>query len=270
MQALLKLCLLLLLFLIPFLILRMLNRKKAERRNQLSKQRFTKEQRDDLIKDFPLFSRLPKELQQELEGLIHVFNAEKAYAACGGLEEVTPHMQRVIAAQACILLLRKPHDLYTKLRTINVYPDAYVAIGANGEESVRLGESWTTGSIVLSWASVISGGKNEEDGHNVTVHEFAHQLDQADGAGDGVPYLETVGCYREWAMTMKPAFDELVALVQKNKPTVIDDYGATNPAEFFAVATETFYEKPKQLHKDNSELYDLLKKYYGVDPLEWR
>ena len=269
METLLKICLLSLLFIIPFLIIRALNKKRSARRNQLAKQRLTNQQRKELAKDFPLYQRLPQELQHELEGLIHVFNAEKAYAPCGGLEEVTPHMQRVIAAQACILLLRIPHDLYAKLRTISVYPDAYIAIGEHGQESIRLGESWSTGSVVLSWASVVSGGRNEEDGHNVTIHEFAHQLDQEDGAGDGVPYLETGGCYKNWTTTMAPAFELLIKQTQKNKPTVIDDYGATNPAEFFAVSTETFYEKPKQLKQDHPALYDLLQKYYGVNPIEW-
>ncbi len=269
MEIVIKVILLSLLFIIPFLIIRSLNNKRIARRHALAAKRLTSEQRSELIDDFPLFARLPHELQQELEGLIHVFNAEKAYAACGGLEEVTPHMQRVIAAQACLLLLRKPHDLYAKLRTISVYPEAYIAINEHGQESVRLGESWTTGSIVLSWASVISGGKNQEDGHNVTVHEFAHQLDQADGAGDGVPLLKTKGSYSEWSATMKPAFLELIKRTNKNKPTVIDDYGAENPAEFFAVATETFYEKPEQLYEKNPELYQLLEEYYGVDPLEW-
>jgi len=239
------------------------------RRREIAKQRLTDDQRFQLANDFPLFLKLPHQLQDNLEGLIHVFIAEKAFEPCGGLEEVTPHMQRVIAAQACILLLKKPHNLYPKLRTIRLYPEAYVAIGENGEESVRLGESWTTGSVVLSWASVISGGRNPNDGHNVTIHEFSHQLDQADGAGDGVPMLETRGCYHQWANTMKPEFDTLVKRSQKNKRSVMDDYGAENPAEFFAVATETFYEKPNQLKKKHPELYTLFTKYYGVNPLEW-
>lgn len=269
MKELMKLALISLLFVIPMLILKVMRQRKIDRRNALATLRLSDTEKEELAEDFVMYARLPDDLKNELEGLIHVFNAEKAYAACGGLEEVTPRMQRVIAAQACLLLLRRRHDLYRKLRTINVYPDAYVAVGANGEESVRLGESWTTGSIVLSWASVIKGGRNMEDGHNVTVHEFTHQLDQADGAGDGVPYLDSVGSYREWASTMKPAFDELKAQIKKRKPTVIDDYGAVNPAEFFAVTTETFYEKPAQLKEEHPDLYNLMSEYYGVDPLEW-
>ena len=269
MSAAIKIFLYALLFLIPMLVIRQVKHQRMIRRREMAKQRLTEEQRAELAEDFPLFIKLPNELQQDLEGLIHVFIAEKAFEPCGGLEEVTPHMQRVIAAQACILLLRKPHDLYAKLRTVRLYPEAYVAIDEHGGESVRLGESWTTGSVVLSWASVISGGKNSEDGHNVTIHEFSHQLDQADGAGDGVPVLETRSCYHEWAKTMKPEFERLVKRTSKNKRSVMDEYGAENPAEFFAVATETFYEKAEQLEKKHPKLFEILTKYYGVNPLDW-
>ncbi len=269
MHALIKALLLLAIVAIPFLLLRLLNNKKSNRRQALAKLRLDSDQRTTLAEDFPLYAKLPAELQDDLDGLIHVFLAEKAFMPYGGLEEVTPHMQRVIAAQACILLLRMPHNLYSKLRTILLYPDAYVATDDHGETSVRLGESWGTGSVVLSWASVISGGKNTEDGHNVTIHELSHQLDQEDGAADGVPELQTRGAYREWASTMHPEFKTLVKRSEKGKPSVIDSYGAVNPAEFFAVSTETFYEKPEQLKEKHPKLYDLLSKYYGVDPIQW-
>ena len=270
MSALLKILLYSLLFLIPYLLIRRIKHNRLIRRHTIAQMRLTEQQRTELGHDFPLYLTLPHDLQQELEGLIHVFISEKAFEPCGGLEEITPHMQRVIAAQACLLLLRKPHDLYASLRTIRLYPEPYIAISENGEHSVRLGESWTTGSVVLSWSSVISGGRNPEDGHNVTIHEFSHQLDQADSAGDGVPLLETRGCYKEWATIMKPEFEQLIKRTNKNKPTVLDSYGATNPAEFFAVATETFYEKPHQLQEKHPQLFTLLTNYYGVNPLDWQ
>lgn len=265
-----KIILFSLLFIIPMVMVSRIKNKRMLRRNEIAKKRLTPEQRTELGEDFPLYLTLPHDLQQDLEGLIHVFISEKAFEPCGGLEEITPHMQHVIAAQACLLLLRKPHDLYGKLRTIRLYPDTYVAIGEFGEESVRLGESWTTGSIVLSWASVVSGGRNTEDGHNVTIHEFSHQLDQADGAGNGVPPLESGSAYKEWSSIMRPEFETLTRRTKANKRTVIDSYGAENPAEFFSVATETFYEKPSQLQEKHPKLYDLLVKYYGVNPLEWQ
>lgn len=251
------------------LIIGGLKRQKVARRRALLAQRFDQATRDAITKDFQLYHRLPSTLRDELDGLIHLFIAEKEFIACGALEEVTPHMQRVIAAQACLLLLRTPHAYYGKLRSILVYPDAYHAPGVDGAVDVRLGESWSSGSVVLSWSSVVGGGRNDEDGQAVVIHEFAHQLDQADGAGDGVPYLESRGAYQAWAGAFQPAFERFSNIASHGKARVIDPYGAENPAEFFAVATETFYEKPKQLQKKFPNVYAQLKQYYGVDPVEW-
>ena len=201
---------------------------------------------------------------------MHVFLSEKSFEACGGLERVTGHMQRVIAAQACLLLVNRKHDYYRSLRSILLYPSAYKARGEHGDHDVRLGESWSSGSVVLAWDSVVAGGRNEEDGHHVTLHEFAHQLDQVDGAADGVPELSSNGSYREWSQVFSNAYERFTRKVDHGKRTVIDEYGATNPAEFFAVATETFYEKPEQLREHYPRVYQQLMEYYQVDPLEWR
>ena len=135
------------------------------RRSEWLDLRLTDDQRKLLAKDFVIFSKLPESLRDELEGLIHVFIHEKSFEACGGVEEVTDHMKRVIAAQACLLLLNRKHDHYRKLKSILVYPSAYKVRDEHGEESVRLGESWTSGSVILAWKSVISGGRNDQDGH---------------------------------------------------------------------------------------------------------
>ncbi|MGJ8672188.1 zinc-dependent peptidase [Rubritalea sp.] len=255
---------------VAIFILRKLGNSRETRRGVLLGKRLTLAEREKLAEDFHLYARLPEALKDELDGLIHVFVEEKNFEACGGLEEVTLHMQRVIAAQACMLLLRTPHHYYRNLRSILLYPDAYRAPGQHGAEDVRLGESWGSGSVVLSWGSVLSGGKNDEDGHDVVIHEFAHQLDQADGAGDGVPYLRSRGAYRSWAAAFQPAFEQFSKQVHAGKRTVIDDYGAENPAEFFAVVTETFFEKPHQLKERYPEVYAQLVDYYGVDPDEWK
>lgn len=239
------------------------------RRRRLQLLRLTGEQRERLAEDFSLYARLPYSLRDELEGLMHVFIDEKSYEACGGLGEVTGHMRRVIAAQACLLLLNRKHDFYRRLRSVLVYPSAYKARGEHGDEDVRLGESWHSGSVILSWQSVIAGGRNEEDGHHVSLHEFAHQLDQVDGSADGVPELTGAGAYRVWSRVFSKAYDRFTDKVERGKPTVIDEYGATDPAEFFAVATETFYEKPEQLQREYPEVYAQLRQYYQVDPLEW-
>lgn len=238
-------------------------------RTKLMRQRLTEESRQSIRKDFPLFARLPEPLRDELEGLMHVFMAEKSFEACGGMEEVTAHMRHVISAQACLLLLNRKHNFYRKLRSVLLYPSAYKAKNEHGGEDVRLGESWNSGSVILAWDSVVAGGRDEKDGHHVTLHEFAHQLDQVDGAADGVPELSSVGHYREWSVVFSSAFERFQTKLDKGQRTVIDSYGATNPAEFFAVLTETFYEKPTQLKKKYPKVYEQLCRYYQVDPLEW-
>lgn len=238
-------------------------------RASLMKRRFTEDERAELARDFIIYAKLPEPLRDELDGLVHVFIHEKSFEACGGVEEVTDHMKRVMAAQACLLLLNRKHDFYRKLRSILVYPSAYKVRDEHGDESVRLGESWGSGSVILAWKSVVSGGRNDEDGHDVSLHEFSHQLDQVDGVADGVPELEGRAAYREWAVVFSKAYGKFQKKLDKRKRTVIDPYGGTNPAEFFAVGTETFYEKPAKLKKEYPEVYAQMCSYYKVDPLEW-
>ena len=207
----------------------------------------------------------PDKIRDDLDGLIHLFVEEKAFEPCGGLSEVTPHMRRVIAAQACLLVVNRPHDFFRELRMVLVYPDAF----GFDEGGVRLGESWSSGTVILSWEAVVSGGRNDHDGHDVTFHEFAHQLDQANSVANGLPFLESRSAYRVWSKEFSSAFEQFCQRVEKHQKTVIDAYGATNPAEFFAVSTETFFEKPRALSKRYPELYHVLKDYYGMDPLEW-
>lgn len=211
--------------------------------------------------------------KQRLHGTINLFLAEKSFEGCGGLE-ITDEIRVTIAAQACMLLLNRPIDVYPRLQSILVYPNTYVADGQNllgvgDPNSVRLGESWQSGVVVLSWNSVKGGAANFEDGHNVTIHEFAHQLDQENSSADGAPILEDRSSYRTWAHIFSHEYDDFKKDTDKGRRTCIDRYGATNPAEFFAVATETFFEKPEQLHKKRPELYDELKHYYHVDPIKW-
>lgn len=218
----------------------------------------------------PLFGRLPDEVRIKLEGIMQVFMSELSFEPCGGLHEVSEEMRLVIAAQACLLLLESGFEDFGRLRSVLIYPDAYHAhedAASSGE--VRLGESWGTGSVILAWQSVVQGARNMEDGRNVVLHEFAHQLDQADGDADGLPRLKRRGDYRRWAQAFTQSYDLLCDRVNRGQKTVMDPYGATNPAEFFAVATETFFEKPRQLREDHEGVYEELKNFYGLDPLEW-
>ena len=259
--------------LIGILIFR--RRQRNIRREHLMSKDISSKQKVFIEKNLPLYHRLPEELKQQLHGLVNVFLAEKKFVACGG-QEMTEEVKVTVAAQACMLLLNRKPRFFPKLKTIYVYPHTYVAKGLMNDggimvegKSVRLGESWQNGPVVLAWDSITGGARNIQDGRNVVLHEFAHQLDQEDGDADGAPILENRSSYRTWASVLGDEYENLQDKTRRRHRSVIRKYGATNPAEFFAVATEAFFEKPKQMHKRSPELYEELKSYYKLDPLMW-
>jgi Mlc titration factor MtfA (ptsG expression regulator) len=226
-------------------------------------------------KNIPLYAQLPEELKQQLLGLINVFLTEKNFVGCGG-QEISDEVRVTIAAQACMLLLNRKTHFYPKLKTIYVYPHTYVAKGLMNDaglivegKSVRFGESWQNGPVVLTWDSITGGARNIQDGRNLVFHEFAHQLDQEDGDADGAPILDNRSCYRSWAAVLSAEYDKLCSKTRGRRRSMLNKYGATNPAEFFAVATEAFFEKPRQMFKKSPDLYEELKTYYHIDPLSW-
>ena len=224
-----------------------------------------------LEENMPLYSRLAQPLQLQLDGLINLFLSEKRFEGCGG-QEITDRVRVTIAAQACILLLNRKTKYFPRLSTIYVYPATYVAKqdgnGLAGDQA-RLGESWQNGPVVLAWNSVTGGAGNIRDGRNVVFHEFSHRLDQEDGSADGAPILESRNCYATWARVLDAEYQALQGKARKRRKSVVRRYGATNPAEFFAVATEAFLEKPKQMKKKHPDLYEELKNYYKLNPVEW-
>ena len=254
--------------------------RKRRQREALRAQPFPAAWREALARRFPLFSHVPESDQRELEGLIHVFLAEKTFEGCGGFQ-ITDEVKVLIAAQACLLLLHRETDCYPGLRTILVYPDTYVAKTRWDEQDEdesrdarsRLGESWDRGVVVLAWSSTVTGAANINDGQNLVFHEFAHQLDQEHGPADGRPALQcdgVRGCYVRylaWARVLGEEYKQLREGSAKGRKTVLDQYGATNPAEFFAVATECFFEKPHQMLKKHPALYAELKDFYRQDPV---
>jgi Mlc titration factor MtfA (ptsG expression regulator) len=249
--------------------------QRTRRRDALKRQALPQAWRDILTKNIGLYRILPEHLQEQLHGLIQVFLSEKGFVGCEA-QEITDEVRVTIAGQACMLLLNRKTRFYPKLKTIYVYPEAYVVKTLHNkggvvteEESVRLGESWTDGPLVLSWDSVTGGARNVHDGRNVVFHEFAHQLDQEDGTADGAPLLDDRSGYRSWAAVLGAEFETLRRQKKKGRRSVLNKYGASHPAEFFAVATEAFFEKPKQLQKRCPDLYEELKGYYQVDPLEF-
>jgi Mlc titration factor MtfA (ptsG expression regulator) len=250
---------------------------RERRRRRLCQAPFPDDWLAIVERNFEMFGRLSPEDRSELLGHVNVFLDEKTFEGCGGLT-ITDEIRVTVAAQACMLLLhQEPPHYYPKLVTILVYPDAYVAqsrellpggIVAEGA-SARLGESWSRGVVVLSWDGVRAGAADADDGHNVVLHEFAHQLDQEDGVSDGAPYLERRSQYVAWARILGREFEKLQALAARGQHTDIDRYGATSPAEFFAVITEAFFERPRALHKMHPELYEELKNFYKQDPMSF-
>jgi Mlc titration factor MtfA (ptsG expression regulator) len=250
---------------------------KRRRRDRLHSKPFPEQWRHIIDRNVPMYRRLSDEDQRELQGHVQVFVAEKYFEGCDGLV-MTDEIRVTIAAQACVLLLHRQATYYPGLRSILVYPAAYVAnsksVGPGGivTESigVRAGESWhptsQRGVIVLSWSDVLAGSRGERDGRNVVLHEFAHQLDGEYGGMDGVPHLPNPSMYKDWARVLGQEYQSLVQNLMRNHRTGIDPYGATNPAEFFAVVTEVFFERPRNLQAEHPQLYEQLKSFYQQDP----
>jgi Mlc titration factor MtfA (ptsG expression regulator) len=248
-------------------------RLKSWRRRRLGNREFPKEWLEILGKNVGYYRRLPESDKKELQRHILIFIGEKRFEGCGGLK-ITDEIKVTIAAQACILLLHRQTDYYPGMYSVLVYPQAYMARqvkylpgGTMVEEmDVRLGESWRRGSVVLSWDDVKKGAADVHDGHNVVFHEFAHQLDISGGRGDNSEVVRDRSKYIAWARVLGRDYERLRTDVSRNKRTLLDRYGATNPAEFFAVATESFFERPRELRKLHPELYDELKDFYHQDP----
>ena len=251
----------------------MFNFFKRRRRERLRSAPFPSGWLEIIEKNLPSYVHLPDVDRRELQGLVQVFLAEKNYEGCGGLE-LTDEIRVTIAAQACVLLLHRDTDIFPRLASILVYPSAYVAkavepIGGGvvlEGEQVRLGEAWKDGVAIVSWEDVRATILGRNYGKNLVLHEFAHLLDMEDGAADGTPLLERRNQYASWMKIMQDEYEQLKRHAALGLYTALDVYGATNAAEFFAVATEAFFEKPGVLRKRHPELYEELRSYYRQDP----
>jgi Mlc titration factor MtfA (ptsG expression regulator) len=247
---------------------------KERRRERLRAQPVPSAWHAILARNVPIFGKLPPEDRIELLGHAQVFLAEKNFEGCGGLE-LTDEIRVTIAAQACLLLLHRKTDYYPLLTSILVYPSGYTLPG----DRYLGGHVWEEGggdmlghterqmrSLVLAWDAVKRGGLDPSDGQNLVLHEFAHQLDFEDYGADGAPALATRSEYREWARVMKKEFEALRAAAEADLPTMLDIYGATSPAEFFAIVTEAFFERPRALRERHPELYGALGQFFRQDP----
>ena len=249
----------------------------GRRRERVRAQPFPAPWRRIIDTNLAVFRRLPPQDQAELLGHVQVFLAEKHFEGCGGLD-LTDEIRVTIAAQACLLLLHRDTDYYPNLHSILVYPSEY------REEAERYvgGGLWEEGpqdrlghtaqqlrALVLAWDAARHGAHDPSDGQNVVLHEFAHQLDFENRSADGTPELSTHAEYLAWARVMGSEFEALRAAESMGVPTLLDQYGATNPTEFFAVATEAFFERPRALRLMHPNLYAELRKFFKQDPVEF-
>jgi MtfA peptidase len=220
-------------------------------------------------------SALPAQLRARFEGLINTFLAEKQFVGCNGLT-ITDEIRVTIAAHACLLLLGRPGHVYDELRSILVYPSTFwVEDEVENEDGVvsrrrreLSGEAWDSHRIILSWEDIADSAAAPGDGYNVVLHEFAHYLDAeglglAPSPGGRRPPME------KWLASLRSEFEEFVRAVDSDADVFLDPYAAEDEAEFFAVATEDFIERPGEFRAARPVHYALLREFYGIDPAAW-
>lgn len=221
-------------------------------------------------RNVPAVRNLPPELRARLESLVAAFIAEKEFIGCNGLV-VTDEMHATIAAMACLLVLgRRGH--YDQLHSVLVYPTPFWVEDEVEDEAgvvekrrrVLSGEAWESSRIILSWEDVLEAARHPGEGYNVALHEFAHYLD-AEGLGLGSGE-RTVA---EWADDLADEFEALLDAVDRGEYTFLDPYAAEDEAEFFAVATEDFFERSAEIREAHPRLYSLLQEFYALDPASW-
>jgi len=222
----------------------------------------------------PLARKLTGDEWSRLLWLVGGFVREKSFEGVDGLT-VTEEMKVIVAAQACLLLLHLDMGPFPRVRSIILYPgtfvpkapllDRHVRVEPEHERAPLLGEA-LRGVIVLSWESVQQHLAESRDGHNVVLHEFAHELDLEDGYVDGIPLLEAPSSTRVWARVLRERFEELQRKTRNGEADLLNAYGASNRAEFFAVATELFFERPVEMRERYPDLYRELLGFYRQDP----
>lgn len=221
-----------------------------------------------LDNNIPLYKKMPVDLQAEFQLKTLRFLEHKSFVPCGGLDEVTDEMKVTIAANACLLVLnRKLRYPFHNVYSILVYPSSFFN-NKEDEASLTSGEAWPQGSVIVAWDVARKNSRDLRGGKNLVVHEFAHALDMENGVADGLPILDSHQ-HRTWAKVLTEEFARLQDSARRGKRSVLDQYGADDPSEFFAVATEAFFEKSSRLLRDHGELYEQLRLFYRIDPVRW-
>lgn len=220
--------------------------------------------REHLWRAVPQAQAVPPAARADYERKVEMFLREKRYLGCNGLE-VDDTMRIAVAGLACLLILRPGARVFPALRSVLLYPEAFLVhheepdeLGLVHDEPVeQIGESWQDDRVVLSWADVQAALRGDEV--NVVAHEFAHQLDDETPQTEGAPALAD---YTRWSEVMQREFQRLQ---RHRRPLVLDPYGAESPGEFFGVVTEAYFQRGAALQRHHAELYELLRDYYRLD-----
>jgi Mlc titration factor MtfA (ptsG expression regulator) len=232
------------------------------RRRRLAARPFPDAWRRILMENVRHYPLLDAAEQETIRTVVQIMVAEKNWEGCGGLE-MTDEIRVTVAAQAGLLLLGVDRRyVFDNVISILVYPDAFVT----DMYMETFGEAWPRGPVILSWRHVMQGGADPADGLNLVLHEFAHQIDGLDGEMEGTPPLVGGDRLHRWRDVATREYHRLVKRAERGKATLLNHYGASNEAEFFAVATEAFFERPRNLREEHPELYAMLRDTYGQDP----
>jgi Mlc titration factor MtfA (ptsG expression regulator) len=225
-----------------------------------------------------LFGLLPPKEQQALRNRLRIFIAEKDWEGCGGLK-MTDEIRVVIAAQACVLALGVADFYFERVETVLVYPSEWVpppqfqrqhgGVVTEDSDALHLGEHWQHGPVILAWDQAEHDATRPQGGFNVVFHEFAHHLDGLNGFVDGMPPLDSPSQERNWLRVTEREYDKLVEMSEAGRATLLDEYGASSMAEFFAVSTECFFTRPVAMQRRHAELFELLAQFYKQDPRPW-
>lgn len=222
----------------------------------------------------PVYRRMPEDLRKRLEPVVRAFLRDIRFVGCNGLT-VTDDMRVLIATQACMLIVARHPGAYRDLMSVLLYPEEFVVNRTDEDEAgvitefedVLSGESQDTSRIVLSWRDVIEPPAEGEI-VNVVLHEFAHYLDSSVG-GDFTNLESRHESLQDWHDILEAEFNAHADAVENDAEILIDPEGAEHPAEFFAYATEVFFEEPQLLKDRHPRLYEGLKEAYGLNPAAW-
>jgi Mlc titration factor MtfA (ptsG expression regulator) len=243
-----------------------------QRRREILSQPFPKEWLEFLGNNVPHYSLLSGKEKAKLRDAVQILIAEKHWEGCRGLE-VTDEMKVTIAGQACLLTLGMRKNYFPRVKTILIYPggfrvpqDHHATDFLEEETMPVLGVAWHRGPVILSWDDIVNRANASGTAGNLVIHEFAHQLDMQGGPADGTPSLPNRKLQDKWRKVMKTEFERLTEESKEGRPTLLDRYGSATEVEFFAVASECFFEQPVEMKRQHPELYRILRRYYQQDP----